>query len=137
MADLSITAANVQPGAGATIVHGTAGATVTAGQPVYADANDSNKWKPADADASEAAADVTGIALNNAADEQPLSIIKRGLLATGATTVKGTVYVLSGTAGGICPAADLASGDWTTILGVGSDAVGGIQIHIHASGLQW
>lgn len=137
MADLSITAANVQPGTGSTVVHGTAGATVTAGQPVYKDANDSDKWKPADADASEAAAEAIGIALNSAADEQPLAICKRGLMQTGATTVKGTIYVLSGTAGGICPAADLASGDWTTILAVAADNTGGLNVSIYASGVQW
>lgn len=137
MSDLSITAANVQPGAGSTVVHGTAGATVTAGQPVYKDANDSDKWKPADADASQATAEAEGIAANSAADEQPLAIVKRGRLETGATTVKGTVYVLSGNAGGICPAADLASGDWTTILAVAADNAGALNIHIHASGVQW
>ena len=40
MADLTITAANVVPGAGARITNGTAGATVTAGQVVYLDPAD-------------------------------------------------------------------------------------------------
>jgi hypothetical protein len=137
MSDLSITASAVQPGTGSTIVHGTAGAAVTAGQPVYKDANDSDKWKPADADASEAQAAAEGIAANSAADEQPLAIVKRGPLVTGATTVKGTVYVLSDNAGGICPAADLSSGSYTTILAVAADNAGTLNIHIHASGVQW
>lgn len=137
MSDLSITASAVQPGSGSTVIHGTAGATVTAGQPVYKDANDSDKWKPADADSSEATAAAEGIAANSASDEQPLAIVKRGALETGATTVKGTVYVVSDNAGGICPAADLSSGSYTTILGVAANTTGTINVHIHASGVQW
>ena len=124
MSDLSITASAVQPGAGSTVIHGTAGEAIAAGQAVYKDAN-----------AATAAAE--GIAANSAADEQPLAIVKRGPLVTGATTVKGTVYVLSDNAGGICPAADLSSGSYTTILAVAADNAGTLNIHIHASGVQW
>lgn len=136
MADLSITSSSVQPAGGATLVTGTAGATVTAGQPVYKDAGDGNKLKPADADASEAAAAAVGIAVNDAADEQPVTYITRGNLVTDATTVKGAIYIVSGNAGGIAPAADLASGDYTTLLAVASDTTGTLAVHIHRSGIQ-
>ncbi len=45
MADLSITAANVLRGSNARVETGIFGATVTAGQVVYRDASDNNKFK--------------------------------------------------------------------------------------------
>lgn len=50
MADVSVTAASVVKTATSLIGYGTAGGTVTAGQPVYADTTASNKLKPCDAD---------------------------------------------------------------------------------------
>lgn len=118
MADLSITAANVVVGTGAQTKHGTAGASITAGQPVYLDSADS-KFKLADCDSATAAArSPVGIALHAAAANQPLTICTGGSLTIGATLVAGDVYYLSGNAGGICPAADLAAGDYTTALGI-------------------
>jgi hypothetical protein len=55
MADLTVTAANVVKGADAKTQVGLYGATVTAGQTVYADPADGGKFKPADADADAAA----------------------------------------------------------------------------------
>ena len=135
MADLSITAASVQPASGATLITGTAGATVSAGQPVYKDASDENKLKPADANSSESTAAAVGIATNDSADEQPCTYITRGNLITGATTVKGTIYCVSPDAGGIQPHGDLASGDYVTILAVASDTSGTLAVHIHRSGV--
>lgn len=45
-----------------------------------------------------------------------------GTLTIGGTVVVGTVYVVSATAGGIAPSADLATGWYTTILGVATTA---------------
>ena len=84
MADLTITAANVIRGANAVITRGTAGAAITAGQIIYADASDA--FQLADADAFTA----------------------------------GSAYYLSGTAGGIMPAADLTVGDEVVQLGLAS-----------------
>jgi len=137
MADLSITTASVQPASGATLVTGTAGAAVSAGQPIYRDSSDGNKLKPADANSSEATAAAVGIAVNNAADEQPVTYITRGTLVTDATTVQGTVYVASANPGGIAPASDLASGHYTTLLAVASDTTGTLAVHMHRSGIQW
>jgi hypothetical protein len=122
MADLTITAANVLAGSGAQFSTGTAGATVTAGQPVYQDATDSNKWKPADGNASLAAATVIGIALHASLAGQPLKVQTLGDITIGATVTVGGVYVLSATAGGIAPVADLASGNFTFIIGIGKTA---------------
>jgi hypothetical protein len=133
MADLSITAANVLAGAGSTKVNGTAGATITAGQVVYLDSSD-NKLKLADNDSATAAVRVpVGIALHASLNGQPLTYLSRGSITIGATTAIGTVYCLSSTAGGICPSADIASGDYNTILGIGT-SVTAIDVNIHQSG---
>lgn len=124
MADITITTANVAEGSNAVVEHGTAGAAITIGQAVYKDSSDS-KWKLADADNSAATAGSNdiGIALTEAdADGQRISVQKRGDINLGATLTVGEIYVLSGTAGGIAPEADLASNDWVTVLGVASTA---------------
>lgn len=113
MADLSITAANVLKSTDAQTEEGIAGATITAGQAVYKDSSDSDKLKLADADAVASAAGV-GIALHGAAAGQPLRYQKGGIITPGATLTKGEHYFVSTTAGGLCPLADLASGDFPT-----------------------
>ena len=135
MVDVSVTASGVLPESGAEIQSGYAGATITAGQALYKDSSDSNSLKPADADDTSAKATVVGIALNSASDGQPVDYQTRGNIDIGGTVTVGTVYVLSGTAGGICPAADLATGDYTSIIGVGVDA-DSIKLGILNSGVQ-
>jgi hypothetical protein len=135
MADLVITAANVVKGTDAAVVLRTAGAAITAGQTVYEDPNDSNKFKLCDADAGTATARTTrGIALNTAALNQPLAVQTGGRIAIGGTVVAGTVYVQSDTPGGIMPAADLEAGDYVTVLGIGVSTTE-IDVLIHASGV--
>jgi hypothetical protein len=135
MADLVITAANVVKGADAAVVLRTAGAAVSAGQTVYEDPSDGNKFKLCDADAGTAAVRSTkGIALNNAAINQPLVVQTGGRITIGAAVVPGTVYVQSDTPGGIMPAADLEAGDFVTVLGVGVSATD-IDLNIHSSGV--
>ena len=119
MADLTITAANVVPVTGYSKTTGVAGATITAGQPVYIDTTDSNKMKACDVDASVLAATVAGIALHGASNGQPLSYITSGDITIGATVAVGIHYVASDTAGGIMPIADLDSGDYVSRLGYG------------------
>ena len=120
MADLSITAASVLADTGSTTVSGTYGATVTAGETVYKDVADSNKWKPADANVSAAVAGSGGfgIALNGGADGQPADVLTAGLYTVGAAVLVGVTYVLSATAGGIAPDADISSGSYKTVIGV-------------------
>jgi hypothetical protein len=120
MADLSITATSVLKGTGAKTESLIAGAAITAGQSLYKDASDSNKAKLTDADSATAAARVFyGIALNGAASGQPVVVQTGGIIAIGATVAVGVAYYLSDTAGGICPFADLESGDYPTIIGIG------------------
>lgn len=118
MADISVTAANVAKSALAVTRTGRAGATITAGQPVYEDSTDSFDLKPAQADTAVKAKCV-GIALHGASDGQPLTYVVSGDLTAGATLVVGQVYVVSdAAAGGIAPIADLGTGDFPTILGI-------------------
>jgi hypothetical protein len=122
MADVVVTATEVLADSGTITGDYTLGAAVTAGQVVYADSSDGGAVKPADADASLAAATAVGIALNGGADAQPCKVAIGGTLDPGFTVTVGTIYVVSDTAGGIMPAADLETGDYVGVLGVGITA---------------
>lgn len=117
MADIVVTAASVLAGANAKKATGVAGGTVTAGQTVYADSADSFKLKAGDANASSVTAKIAGIALHGASSGQPLTYVyEDDDFTPGATLTTGTVYVASGTAGGIAPVADLTTGWYPTVL---------------------
>ena len=117
MADLVITAANVARAGDGIDDHGTAGVAVTAGQAVYLDSA-TGTYKLADNDSATAEArSPDGLALNPAAIGQPLAVRKKGRITIGAAVTAGVPYYLSSTAGGICPAADLGSGDYPALLG--------------------
>ena len=70
--------------------------------------------------ATAAARSPAGIALHAAASGQPLTILQSGPITIGATVAVGISYWLSGTAGGICPVADVAAGDYPCIIGIGT-----------------
>jgi hypothetical protein len=119
MADLTVTPANVLPGSGAAIYTGLAGEALTAGKQVYQKAAD-QKWYMADCNSATAEARrASGTALTGSAAGQPVSVQKSGRITIGATTANGTVYFLSGTAGGIRPAADNTTGDYPQVIGLG------------------
>lgn len=123
MADVTITAASVIPSSGARRILKVidTGVTVTAGQTVYVDAT-SGKLKLADADAL-ATADALGIAENGGGAGQSINVVyEDNDFTAGGTLVVGETYVVSTTAGGIAPIGDLASGDFTTILGIAKSA---------------
>lgn len=120
MADLTITAANVVAGTNSTRDHGTSGETIAAGKAVFLDAT-TNKWMLSDNNGTGTRT-VNGIALNGASLNQPLAIHKSGDITIGATITAGTAYYLSGTAGGICPVADLASGMDPILIGIAKSA---------------
>lgn len=133
MADISITAANVVAGSAKT-VEGTAGATITAGQVLYLDSAD-NRYKLADCDSGTAAARTpAGIALNGASTGQPVEVLTKGAITIGGTVTAGVAYYLSPNAGGICPVADLLTGDYPTIMGIATSA-SVIDVLIHESGV--
>jgi hypothetical protein len=47
-----------------------------------------------------------------------VTVHKRGAITIGATLTAGTAYYLSDTPGGICPLADLLSGEYVVLLGL-------------------
>lgn len=132
MTDITITASNVTKGGSNTIGSGIAGAAVTAGQAVYKDSNDSNRLKPADADV-EASAEAVGVALHGALTGQPLQFVEDGPCVLGSGVVAGTIYVVGTTAGAISTATSITSGDYVTVLGVGT-ATSTLELRLLVSG---
>ncbi|MXN45918.1 hypothetical protein GR138_12010 [Shinella kummerowiae] len=120
MADLTITAASVVAGTNSTRDHGTAGETIAAGKAVFLEPT-TNKWMLSDNNGTGTRT-VNGIALNGASFNQPLAIHKSGDITIGATLTAGTDYWLSGTAGGICPVADLDTGMDPVLIGIAKSA---------------
>ena len=134
MSDLVITAASVAAGSGSRQESGRAGAAVTAGQVVYEDTA-ADSFKLADNNSATAAArSPKGIALHAAASGQPLSIHKSGPITIGATLTPGVAYYLSDTPGGICPVADLASGEYPVIIGIALSA-SVLDVKFHEAGV--
>jgi hypothetical protein len=131
MADYSVTAASVVRTANTAISEGTAGGSITAGMAVYIDTADSSKLKACDADVS-ATSVAAGIALHGAANGQPLKYATGGNLTFNTAFTTGDVVCVSTTAGGICPYADLASGDFVTVLGIAT-STSNLRLQINAS----
>lgn len=125
MADLTITPANVAlagstTGAGPTVVQ--YGEAVTQGEPLYINSSD-GKYYLADADASATAAEATKLAMTpGGADDYGIVAGAEMEVDLGATLTVGTTYVVSATAGGIAPIADLTTGDYTCIIGTAETA---------------
>lgn len=138
MADLVLTPSAILAGAGAKVTSGTAGATIIAGQVVYLDSTTTGKWHHADSDAATAAARGqganVGIALNGASNGQPIDVLTEGPITLGAVLTAGTAYYLSPTPGGICPLADLLTGDYVTLLGLAT-STSVLQVAVQYSGV--
>lgn len=136
MADLTVTAANVETVSARSdqLKRGYAAEAITAGQPVHKLASDGLIYV-SDADHATVAKRVCdGIAVNGAAQGQPVEYQSGGDINIGATVAVGVVYVLSDTLGGIMPAADLEAGDATAVIGVGVTAAN-IRLGILNSGV--
>lgn len=117
MTDLVITATAVIPGSNVDLETKTAAAAIAAGEIVYLDAN--GKYNLADTDSATAIVrKPRGMALNGGAAGQPIQIAKSGDVTMNAVLTKGVAVYLSGTPGKICPVADVASGDYTAIIGM-------------------
>lgn len=133
MADLSITASEVQPVSGSqeTLI---ASEAIDAGEVVR---RNSGQFSLAQAD-DAGTDDAYGVALNSAASGQPLTVVKdQGTVTLGssASVAQGAVYVLSANAAGkIAPEADIATTEYVTVLGVGT-ASDGIKLDINISGV--
>ena len=112
---MSITAGSVIASANAKKATGTAAATITAGQTLYADPNDGMWLNLADNNGNSAAIKCVGIALMGAARGNPVDYVYEDPdLAIGATVTVGAIYGLSDTPGGIMKY--IAAGDLSTLL---------------------
>jgi len=122
MADLTITAASVIAGADSVQRTKLANATITAGQALYLDTA-TDRVGLADSDSATAAIrGFYGIALNGGAVGQPIVVHTRGSITIGATMTATLAYYLSDAPGGICPYADLATGDYVLLIGQATSA---------------
>lgn len=119
MSAFVVTATSVLPGTNAQKRTVTAGEAVTAGQPVWKDPANANKYYKARANA-EGTYQANGLALHAAAAGQPLTILlKDDDFTTGFTSTIGeTLMVGAGAAGDIAPIADKAAGTWVFVFGV-------------------
>lgn len=125
MANLTQTASSVGIGSSSTTATSIggfnsvqAGEAITQGMPVYLSSTDGKYYK-ADANASSSTAQARGIALTPASTNGYFIIHNAigAYINLGATLTVGTTYVVSATAGAICPIADLTTGDYPCILG--------------------
>jgi hypothetical protein len=122
MADLSITGASVVAGANAVTDIASAGEAITPGQQVYLNST-SKKLMKADSNAATAEArKAIGTALNGAALDQPVKYQKSGDITIGAVLTPGVAYYLSDTPGGICPVADIGTGEYVQLVGLAKSA---------------
>lgn len=134
MSAISVTAASVAPGTDCEIVNATAGASITAGQPLYIDTANGSVMKVADCDLSALAATVAGISLHAASSGQPIAYAKAGYVTFNAALTAGKAYVLGATAGDICPIADLTTNWRTSLLGIAYSTTS-LKLLIHNSGV--
>jgi len=115
LADLSITAASVKLKSATQPIVGTGGEALSQGQGAYLSAS---KWYRCDANDTAAKAVCGGIVLTPCATDGIVLIAPNGATVDlGATLAVGTTYAVSATVGGICPLADITSGQYPTILG--------------------
>jgi hypothetical protein len=115
MAAISITAANVLHSSSATIFTGTAGATITQGQPVYLDTVTST-YKLANALTNNP---VAGLSMVSTANQQDIVVCSRDPnLNIGAVLTTGNVILVGNTAGTLQPYEDRTTGWYVTSLGV-------------------
>ncbi len=120
MTDLAVTASQVLPVTGAQKRTGLCAETIAAGQACYRDPT-LGTYKLFDANDSARNTQDPVLALNSGGAGQPLVVQVGGTvtIGAGASPVAGTVYVASGTQGGICPIADLPSAAKVVLIGVG------------------
>ncbi len=128
MPAFSITAANVLHSTSATIFTGTAGATITQGQPLYLDTV-TNTYKLANALTNSP---VAGIAMVGASANQDMVICSRDPNFSPGFTINAGNFVLVGnTAGTLQPVEDRTTGWFVTSVGVG---IGGNRTNFLISG---
>lgn len=117
-ADYTVTTTSVVPSSAAVIRRKLAGATITTGKSLAVKADgtldlyDANGAAPLNV--------FKGIALNSAVSGQPVIYVESDPEFTpGFTVAAGAIVIGSGTAGGLAPAADLVTGWYLTVVGLG------------------
>jgi len=129
MADYSVTAASVVPASGSTIVYGTAGEALSAGEAVRLDAatqliRSCKALSVANGESNpERHKAVVGISVSNAAAGQPIAYVSAGPVTFNSTFTQGvTVYLSQSNGSGLMPVGDLTSGNYNIIMGVALSA---------------
>jgi len=118
--DITVTATEVELVSGNAASY-TAGETITAGMPLYLSSWTDNRVYKADNNTGDSRkVELVGIALHAATAGQPIIVQTSGVIDIGATLTLGETYVVSATAGGIAPIADLSS-SYVSHIGIATD----------------
>jgi hypothetical protein len=133
MADIAITAANVELDKTSTRDFVQFGEAVSPSMSVYLNSTD-NKWYKAKNNGTVDQSKAQGLSVNKVSANGWGYIVKKGPYKPGATVVLGETYYVSSTFGGICPSADITSGKYVTPLGV-AIATDAIDLNPQASGV--
>lgn len=134
MADVSKTPANLRVVSDVQGRRVLFGESVSPGDTIYLKTSDRKYYKAINTSLENSTC--KGIAIGyGGADTYGYIVSEPGsVVNVGATLTQGTIYVVSSTAGGMAPEADIGSGEYVTILGVG-DSSGQLQLNIVATGL--
>jgi hypothetical protein len=116
MVDITVVAANVKPGSSTVTKQGTAGEAISAGQSVFVAADGGIELCENDQAALDAAC--RGVALGDAAVDQPIVYAITGDVDMGAIMTIGETYVVGAAPGGIAPEVDVVTGEFLTVIGV-------------------
>ncbi len=116
MADLVVVATNVKPGSDAVTKRGIAGEAISAGDSVFIATDQGIELCEKDTVVADAAC--RGVALNDAAVDQPIEYAVSGSVDMGAILSIGQTYIVGAAPGGLAPEADAAVGNFTTVVGI-------------------
>jgi len=131
MGALAINTANFARSAQGQTTIGTAGATITAGQPLYYDSTNV-QYKPANSVAASPQYIVAGVAGASANVGQDIVVVTRDPnMSPGYTINAGNISILGNVAGQVNDVADRASTWFVTVLGVG---IGGNRVNFQLAG---
>lgn len=121
--DVAVTAGNVRTTTNTQLRRVVYGATVTAGQWLYKDTSDSDKYKPAQADGTlleSGGSSEIAWALTGGADTEFGDVAISGKVIVGGALGVGRVYIISNTVGLMTLPDDMVSTWYTGIIGVAS-----------------
>lgn len=134
MTDLVVTATSVLPGSDSVVENGLCGETIAAGKAVYKAAATGVWWLADSNSATAEARTAWGVALNGGAVGQPVRVHKSGDLTFNAIFTANIAYYLSDTPGGICPIADVGSGEYLCQIGIAKSTTV-LAVNIQATGV--